>query len=100
MEVSLPTGRPFFEAGEGARVALEVHPGSAPDADGVAELRHVCISGNRSGLRALAAALLALAESDDVGYHIHIDEEVNGGNCSGRGGFSLLLDTIPGRRRR
>ena len=73
-----PTGR--------ARLTLHVSDDDSPNA-----LKEVELGGAQTGRRAIAAAILATAESPLSGFHMHIDEEVNGPVFRSPDGFTLTI---------
>src|SRR5688572_15681600 len=75
-------GCPFVDALPGSRVEISVHRAVqvAATAEGLPpQSNQVCIAGNRAGLAALGAWLLALANEASILDHQHFDNEVSFG---------------------
>lgn len=77
----------LFMPPQGARVTLEVHAPDSPDG-----MKQVVLRGDRAGLHALAAAIVSTAESPVLGFHLHIDEEVDGPVFRSPEGYTLTID--------
>jgi hypothetical protein len=102
IQVSLPYsqyGCPFFQATEGAIVTLELHLGDAPPGIEGGAMQQVLILGNRAGLRALGAAIFAVAEATDPDHHIHIEEDADGQvhHCKEKLTLTIGLTPDPGK---
>jgi hypothetical protein len=93
-------GCPQFKAAEGAKLVLELSiSGALPGGMEGKPMRQVLILGNREGLKALGAAILAIAEAIDPDHHIHIDEEVFGHvyHCKDKLTLTIGLTSEPRR---
>ena len=88
-------GCPLVEAGPGARVELSVHrpdPAAAASQDLPPQPDQVLITGNRAGLVALGAWLLALAVERSEPGHQHFDNEVSFGFYHSAQGWELVVE--------
>jgi len=83
----------LFVPPEGARVTLLVNADESAD-----QLREVVLQGDRDGLRALAATIMATVESPVDGYHLHLDEDANGPVFRSPDRFTLTIDRYPERK--
>lgn len=102
IQVALPYskyGCPLFKAADGAKLVLELSIGEAPPGMEGEPMQQVLILGNRDGLKALGAAILAVAEATDPDHHIHIDEEVFGHVYQCEDKLTLTIGLAPDSRR-
>ena len=77
------SGVPILRLDGRAELTWRVYAGDA------ATLRHIQISGNGDGLRALSEFLIGLAAA--AGVHTHFDAESETGRLRGEQGFALTI---------